>query len=61
MLRIKILNKKGHPFANKIKVYGISIEAILITFFVLIILFVSAVYLKQHPKKETIRHSTTIQ
>jgi hypothetical protein len=46
MLRIKILDRKNHPFSNKIKVYGISIEAILITFFILIVLFVTAVYIK---------------
>jgi hypothetical protein len=49
MLRIKILNRKYHPFTNKIKVYGISIEAILIASFILMVLFVMAVYIKRPP------------
>jgi len=53
MLRIKILNRKNHPFANKIKVYGMSLEAILITSFIVIVLFVTLFYLKQnHYKKK---------
>jgi hypothetical protein len=61
MLRIKVVNKKNHPFANKIKVYGISIEAILITFFILIVLLASASYLmpKHKKEKETIRPRIT--
>jgi hypothetical protein len=60
MLRIKILNKNHHPFANKIKVYGISIEAILISSFILIVLFLAAVRLNQkNKKKDTIHHGTT--
>lgn len=52
MLRIKILNRKNHPFAYKIKVYGISIEAILLTFLILIVLFVMAVYIKGPSNKK---------
>ena len=53
MLRIKILNRKNHPFTNKIKVYGVSIEIILITSFILIVLLMMAVYIKRPSQKET--------
>ena len=62
MLRIKILNQKNHPFTHKIKLYGMSIEFILIAFFVLIVAFVTAVYVNQHFKKKiTNHHGTTIR
>jgi hypothetical protein len=62
MIRIKILSRNNHLFANRMKVYGLSLEAIFITFFIFIILFVSAVYVKQQgKKKETIRNGTTIR
>lgn len=54
MLRIKILDSKNHPFTNKIKVYGISIETILIIAFALVVLFVVAVYFTRPVKKEAI-------
>jgi hypothetical protein len=52
MLRIKVLNKKNHPFSNKIKLYGMSIEAILIGSFVLIVLLMTAYYIQSHKKKK---------
>jgi hypothetical protein len=52
MFRIKILHRRNHPFTNKIKVYGVSIEAILIGFFILIVFFLSAVYFSRRHKKE---------
>ena len=39
MFCIKILNRRNHPYTNKIKVYGVNIEAILIGFFILIVFF----------------------
>jgi uncharacterized membrane protein len=60
MLRIKVLNKKNHPFTNKIKLYGMSIEAILIGSFVLIVLLMAAYYIQSHKKKkQTNPHSIT--
>jgi len=52
MLRIKILDNKNHPFAYKIKVCEISIEVILLTFFILIVMFVTVVYIKGHSNKK---------
>jgi hypothetical protein len=60
MLRIKVLNKKNHPFTNKIKLYGVSIETILIGSFVLIVLLMAAYYLQSHKnKKQANRHDIT--
>lgn len=62
MLWIKTLNRKNHPYTNKIKVYGISLEAILIVSFIVIVLFVMLSYLKQdhHGKKEKNSHGIII-
>ena len=40
MLRIKILNKKYYPYSNTLRVYGLSLENILITSFVAIVILV---------------------
>ena len=52
MPRIKILNRQNHPFTYKIKIYGISIEAILIAAFILIALLMIVVYVNGPSKKE---------
>ena len=58
MFRIKILHRRNHPFTNKIKVYGVSIEAILIGFFILIMFFLSAAYFsRRHKNKKEINSS----
>ncbi|HEX7844792.1 MAG TPA: hypothetical protein VF476_03265 [Chitinophagaceae bacterium] len=57
MLRIKILNRKYHPYAGKVKMYGISLERILIISFVSIILLVGAVYIGQTYKKKKELHN----
>lgn len=58
MIRIKALNNKNHPFSNKIKVYGLSLEAILITSFILIVLFAMAVYINRpHDMKTAVKQS----
>jgi hypothetical protein len=58
MLRIKTLNRKNHPFTNKIKVYGMSLETILITSFLIVVVFVLLFSLNQNrnKKKENSRH-----
>ena len=61
MLRIKILNRKNHPFTNKIKIYGVSIEVILITFFILIVLFVMSVYIKRPSNKDNLAPETKLR
>jgi hypothetical protein len=50
MSDIKILNRRNHPYRHKIKVYGISIGIILVFFFILVVLFVIAVYSKQNKR-----------
>lgn len=50
MLRIKILDKKNHPFSNRLKLYGMSIEAILIGSFALVVLLMSAYYIQSRKK-----------
>jgi len=50
MLRIKILTKRNHPFAHKVKVNGVSLEVVLLTFFILIVLFLAAVSIKHSHK-----------
>jgi hypothetical protein len=52
MLRIKVLNKKNHPFTNRIKLYGVSIETILIGSFVLVVLVVGAYYFQSHKNRK---------
>jgi len=58
MFRIKVLNKKNHPFTGKIKVYGISIEAILITAFIAIVLFLTGVYMQNKKQKNTVKNKS---
>lgn len=53
-MRLKILNRKDYPFINKIKVYGVSIDAILILSFALIVLVVLTVYLKRPAQKSKV-------
>jgi hypothetical protein len=52
MPRIKVFSKKNRAGTHKIKIYGISIEAILIASFILIVLFVIAVWLVPASEKE---------
>lgn len=58
---IKILNRKNHPFTNKIKVHGVSIEIILIAAFVLIVLFLGAVYFIAPAKKSALIYNSPLQ
>jgi len=52
MCDIKILNRKNHPFTHKIKIYGVSIEVILIASFAFVVLFLAGVYIKQKYKRK---------
>lgn len=60
MLWIKVLNRKNHPFTHKVKIYGISIETILIASFIGIVLLLIVVPAKQsHKQKQTIHHAVS--
>lgn len=48
---VKIVNRKSHSFTSQLKVYGVSLEAILISSFIIIVLFLLAVHIKQPAKK----------
>jgi len=48
---VKILNGKNPPYAHKAKVYGINFKALLIIFFIAIVIFLLIVYINNRPKK----------
>lgn len=67
MLRIKILNRKNHPFTHAIKIYGMSIEVILTISFLAVVVFATAVYIsqvrrkrKEHPAKQQRRNTSVL-
>ena len=49
---VKIINRNTNAFADKEKIHGLSIEVILIAFFMIIVLFLIAVSIKQPHKKK---------
>ena len=52
MARIIILKKKKYLFAGKMKEYEMSINGMLITSFILLVLFLVTVSRKPHDQKE---------
>jgi hypothetical protein len=52
MARIIVLHKKKFLFAGKMKEYEMSINGMLITSLILLVLFLVAVFSKHHDQKE---------
>ena len=56
---VKILNGKNPPNAHKAKVYGINFKALLIIFFIAIVIFLLIVYIKQPAKENRLSFKAT--
>jgi hypothetical protein len=60
MLRVKKVNRRRYLYAGEIKVCKVSIEVMLITSLILLILFLTAVSRKHHHQKELKNHNERI-
>lgn len=56
---VKILNGKNAPYAHKAKVYGINFKALLIIFFIAIVIFLLVAYIKQPAKENKLSFKAT--